>query len=161
MNCSPTLTAREFTQIHNGLCDLMNVIDRLDGVLAPELYSRLSKAKEQISTGLIGAYDQDDRAFSAKHRHYENVQKELGLGSVWSIYEVDDLNEPHPFKGATKVVYRNHWGNRVLSCNIEVNTWIGLYLAADECIENSGDSHHVFIENFKQEGDTLILSTGS
>lgn len=161
MNCSPALTAEEFKQIHNGLCDLRSVIETLEGVLSPELYGKLVKAKSQITAGLIGAYDQDDRAFTRKSRHYESVQKDLDLDAIWSVFEIDDLNQSHPFEGVTKVVYRNHWGSKPVSCTIIGNTWAALYVAANACIRDSGDVHHVFIENFTKEDDALILSTGS
>lgn len=161
MNCAPTLTAEEFKQIHNGLCDLRHAIDRLDGVLSPDVFKLLAKAKEQISVGLVGAYEQDTRSFDRKNSHYESVQKDLNLDAIWSMYEVDDLNKPHPFEGVTKVVYRNHWGRKTASCTIIGNTWAALYVAANACIRDSGDNHHVFIENFTKEDDSLILSTGS
>lgn len=161
MNCAPTLTSEEFKQVHNGLCDLRNAIETLEGVLAPELYNRLVKAKAQITTGLVGAYDQDDRSFSSKSAHYESVRGDLGLSAAWSMYEVDDLNKSYPFEGVIKVVYRDHWGEKPVSCTIIGNTWAALYVAANACIRDSGDNHHVFIENFKQEGNALVLSTGS
>lgn len=161
MNCSPTITAEEFKKLHNGLCDLRHAIDRLEGVLSPEIFKLLVKAKEQISVGLVGAYDQDEQAYTRKSRHYESVKKDLGLDAIWSVSEIDDLNKPHPFEGVTKVVYRNHWGRKPVSCTINGNTWAALYVAANACIRDSGDNHHVFIENFTKEDDTLILSTGS
>lgn len=161
MNCSPTITSQEFSKIHNGLCDLRHACDRLEEVLSPDLYKLLVKAKDQIREGLNSAYEQDDRAFTRKSRHYESVQKDLDLDAIWSVSEVDDLNRSHPFEGVTKVVYRNHWGSKSVSCTIIGNTWASLYVAANACIRDSGDNHHVFIENFTKEDDTLILSTGS
>lgn len=161
MHCSPTITSEEFKQIHNGLCDLRHAIDRLDGVLAPDVFKLLTSAKEQISVGLESAYEQDACSFDRKSRHYESVQKDLNLDAIWSVYEIDDLNQPHPFEGVTKVVYRNHWGRKPVSCTIIGNTWASLYMAANTCIRDSGDNHHVFIEDFTKEDDALILSTGS
>lgn len=161
MYCSPTLTAEDFKKIHNGLCDLRHAIDRLKGVLSPDVFRLLSNAKEQISAGLEVAYNQDRYEFKRKHRHFESVQKDLKLDSIWSMYEVDNLNDSHTFTGVTKVVYRNHWGKNPVSCAINGNTWAALYVAANTCIRDSGDTHHIFIEKFTKEADALILSTGS
>ena len=162
MNCSPTITAEEFKNIHNGLCDLSSVIERLEEVLSPSLYALLVSAKTQISTGMVGAYDQEDRVYNTNREHYEQIQKDLGLmDSIWSMYGVSDLNARHPFNGAQEVVYRNHWGEKNVYVQINGSTWAALYVAANAAIRDSGDDHHVFIEDFTRSGDSLILSTGS
>jgi len=164
MNCSPTLTAEEFKTVHNALCDLDSVVHRLEDVLNPELYKLLARSASQIRKGLAGAYEQDNKSFSAKSSHFEEVQKELGLRSIWSVYEVDNMSDRHPFEGADRVVYKDHWGGKPVSCSINGSTWAALYVAADACIRDSGDDHHVFIERFtpaKDDARTLILSTGS
>lgn len=162
MNCSPTITAEEFKNIHNGLCELNSVIERLEGVLSPNLHAMLVSAKAQISAGLVGAYDQDDRAYTKNRDHFEQVQKDLGLmDSIWSMYEVPDLNVRHPFEGAQEVVYRNHWGEKTVYVQINGSTWAALWVAANAAIRDSGDDHHIFIEDFTRSGDSLILSTGS
>lgn len=163
MNCSPTLTADEFKTIHNALWELDRVIERTEGVINKELFDTLYKASKTIRSGLKGAYEQDDRAFETKNNHFERIREELGLRSIWSIYEVDNLSERHPFEGATTVVYKDHWGKPV-SKQINGATWAALYVAADACIRDSGDDHHVFIEQFKPiKGSDfeLNLSTGS
>lgn len=165
MNCSPTLTAEEFKTIHNALCDLDNITRRLEDVLKPELYARLAKAASTIRDGLSGAYEQDNKAFSRKSRHFDDVKSQLGLrNSEWSVYEVEDMNDRHPFLGATRVVYKDHWGDKPVECVINGLTWAALYVAANACIRDSGDEHHVFIEQFrpsKDDAKTLILTTGS
>jgi hypothetical protein len=83
---------------------------------------------------------------------------------VWSIFEVSNLSDRHPFEGADRVVYKDHWGNKTVSCSINGLTWAALYIAANACIRDSGDGHHIYIEQFKPAKDdprTLILSTGS
>jgi len=164
MNCNPTLTSEEFKTVHNALCDLDSIARQLDGIIKTELSDRLNKTAETIRSGLKGAYEQDNQAFETKSSHYTKVQKELDLRSIWSEYDVDNMSDRHPFEGADRVVYKDHWGDKPVSCSINGLTWAALYVAADACIRDSGDEHHVFIEQFKPAKDdprTLILSTGS
>jgi hypothetical protein len=165
MYCNPALTAEEFKTIHNGLCDLESAIQRLEDVIKPELYVKLAKAASEIRLGLNGAYEQDRQAGDLKFSHYDDVRKQLGLdNSVWSIYEVDNLSDRHPYADADRVVYKDHWGKNPVSCSINGSTWAALYIAANACIRDSGDDHHIFIEDFRpDENDsrTLYLSTGS
>lgn len=98
-----------------------------------------------------------------KYDHYDSVRNELGLTSIWSIFEVENLSDRHPFQDATKVHYKDHWGKPV---TVEINggTWAALYVAGNAAIRDSGDSHHVFIERFrpsKTDAGVLLMTTGS
>ena len=165
MHCEVTLTANEFKTIHNAVCDLDSLVHRLEEVLKPDLYEKLIKARNSIRTGLAGAYEQDDKVFSRRSRHFDSVSAELGVrSSEWSMYEVDNMSDRHSFEGADRVVYKDHWGDKPVSCSINGLTWAALWVAADACIRDSGDQHHVYIEQFTRDSAdprTLILSTGS
>ena len=149
MNCSPTLTAEEFKTIHNTLWAMQ--YDGMDAVTGAE----------KIREALKGAYEQDNNAFELKSDHYEKVQQDLGLSAIWSMFEVEDLGARHPFEGAQTLVYSEHWGVKAMRVPINGLTWAALYVAANAAIRDSGDDHHMFIEHFTQNGDELILSTGS
>jgi len=98
-----------------------------------------------------------------KFDYFNQVREDLGLNAVWSIYEVDNLSERHPFKGVTKVIYRAY-GSGDHEVAIEGNTWKSLYVAADQLIRDSGDRHHIYIESFKQSSidpEILFVTTGS
>jgi hypothetical protein len=164
MNCSPTLTADEFKTIHNGLCALESGLRHLEGVLRQDLYVNMAHAASEIRRGLDNAYKQDQESFDRKYEHFQKVQEQLGLKSVWSVYEVEDMANRHSFTNVDRVVYKDHWGGKPVSCSINGLTWSALYVAADACIRDSGDNHHVFIEGFYPAEDdprTLILTTGS
>lgn len=164
MNCNVTLTADEFKTIHNALCELDNVKAQLENVLNKDLFVKLVKASNGIRKGLEGAYEQESKAFDTKHEHYSQVKQELGLDSIWSIYEVDNLSDRHPFEGATQVVYKDHWGKGDIVVPVNGSTWAALYVAGNAAIRDSGDSHHVFIEQFKQSSinpQILFMTTGS
>lgn len=165
MYCNPKLTAEEFKTIHNGLWHLENAISQLKDILKPELYVKLAQGASEIRRGLSGAYEQDRQASDTKYKHYRDVGKELGLtNSTWSAYEADNLSDCHPYAGANRVVYKDHWGDKPVSCSINGSTWAALWVAADACIRDSGDEHHVYIEQFtisQADPGTLILSTGS
>lgn len=157
MNCSPTISAESFKQLHNGLWELDRLVDDLGN-------EKLAKVANLLRESLSEAYEQDSKAFETKSDHYNNVRTQLGLQSVWSIYEVDNLSDRHPFEGADRVVYKDHWGETPIQCSINGLTWAALYMAADSCIRDSGDKHHIYIEIFQPAKDdprTLILSTGS
>ncbi len=151
MNCNPTLTAEEFKTIHNTLW-------------AMEYQGMDSKtAAEKIREALSGAYEQDSSAFEIKMDYFDRVREELGLSATWSMYEVDNLSERHPFQGATKVIYRAY-GSGDQEVAINGSTWAALYVAGNALIRDSGDNHHSFIENFTQSSidpTILFMTTGS
>jgi len=169
MNCSPTLTAYEFRDLHNALCDLRSIRSAMEHSIVK--VDRVESVIAQFEQALAGAYKQDDDAGDRKHDHYREVQESLGLDAVWSMYEVDNLNESHPYRGVKTVTYESHsgdflrlrgvWGPKPVVKGIAGTSWAALYTAANACIRDSGDEHHVFIEDFTVRGDTLVLSTGS
>lgn len=159
MNCSPTLTSYEFRDLHNALCDLRSIRSDMEHSMVK--VDRVESVITQFEQALAGAYKQDDDASDRKHDHYREVQKSLGLDAVWSMYEVDNLNESHPYRGVKTVTYESHWGPKPVVKGIAGTSWAALYTAANACIRDSGDEHHVFIEDFTVRGDTLVLSTGS
>lgn len=151
-NAGVTLTAKEFETIHNTLCELDT-----NGI-------NCSEAASKIREALAGAYAQDLEAYHVKNDHYSRIKEDLGLNTIWSIYEVDNLSDRHPFVGATKVMYDNsndYYSTGKVRVPVNGLTWAALYVAADTAIRDSGDNHHCFIEGFEQVGDTLILVTGS
>jgi hypothetical protein len=145
-----TLTAKEFETIHNALWYLGQV-DK------PEVQSLVG----EIRGALKGAYEQEQAIKDRRYDHYSQVKKDLGLDTIWSVTEVDNLSEPHPYEGVKYVTYKRFWGEGVVTQAIHGNTWAALYVAANACIRDSGDDHHVFIEDFRKSGDTLLLTTGS
>jgi hypothetical protein len=165
MNCNPTLTAEDFKTIHNGLCELRSVYESIHSVVREPLSDKLARAIREIEKGLASAYEEDDKEFTRKSNHFDDVSAQLGMGhSNWSIYEVDNLSDRHPFEGADRVVYKDHWGKNPVSCSINGSTWSALWIAANACIRDSGDDHHMFIEHFSPDKDdprTLVLQTGS
>ena len=147
---SVTLTAKEFEAIHNALWYLGQV-DK------PEVQSLV----EEIRGALKGAYEQEQAIKDRRYDHYSQVKTDLGLDAIWSVTEVDNLSEPHPYEGVKYVTYKRFWGEGIVTQAINGNTWAALYVAANACIRDSGDDHHVFIEDFRKSGDTLLLTTGS
>jgi len=164
LNCSPTLTANEFKTIHNALCDLDSVTQSLEDVLNKDLYIKLAKATSQIREGLANAYEQDNKSFDEKMDHYDSVRTELGLTATWSIFEINNLSERHPFGDVLQVAYVDHWGGSPVFVEVNGSTWAALYVAANAAIRDSGDEHHSFIEEFKpnpKNPQQLFLHTGS
>jgi hypothetical protein len=161
-----TLQAEDFRTVHNALCDLRSVQERLTGVISNELADHLHSVVKGFESGLKSAYAQDSAQFESKMDYYSRFQKDNGLKTVWSIYElpIHGFLGDHPFQGALQVAYRDHWGDEPVFAEIQGTTWADLYRAADQCIRNSGDDHHCFIEQLKPnpaEPLQLILQTGS
>jgi len=86
-----TIKGQDFTLVHNAICELRTVQERLTGVINEELAARLHSVIKQFEQGLEDAYSQDNAAFEDKMEHYSTVQQELGLQAIWSMFEVQDL----------------------------------------------------------------------
>ena len=161
---SVTLSGEDFKIIHNTLCDLRNLVGRMEQSMIKT--SEFDRIIEGFQMGLKDAYAQDNSAFDSKMDYYREFQRENGLQSIWSIYElpIHGFLQDHPYKGALQVAYRDHWGDEGVFEEIQGGTWADLYRAADRCIRRSGDDHHCFIEAFTPNPENpqqLMLQTGS
>jgi len=162
MNVAPQLTAQEFKDLHNGLCEVRNVFRSMEGVVSQNLLGRAEDAWKLIEKALANAYAADEKIAAKRDSHYNEISDKNDFKTIWSVHEVSDLNAP--FAGAaTKLAYRDHWGASEVVVPINGNTWVDLWRAAEAAIKQSGDTHHVFIEAFIPSNVTgvLVLSTGS
>jgi hypothetical protein len=150
-----TLRGEDFKIIHNTLCDLRNLVSRMEqSMIKTQEFDRII---EGFQMGLRDAYDQDTSSFDLKMDYYREFQRDNGLETIWSVYElpVHGFLRDHPFPSDAFVVYKDQ------HCAIYGQTWADVYRAADQCILNSGDLHHIFIENFELWGKEVRLTTGS
>lgn len=164
MNCNPILSAKEFKDLHNSLCDFDSALGELHGVIDEKLYARLSEAKDKMRASLKNAYEQDTNAFDKKYKAYEEARALNNFKSVWSIYRVTNMNAYSGYSGFKKLIYRDHWGSPVELEITKTNlSWLDLYELADRAIQQSGDTHHIFIERIApaNEAFALVLQTGS
>ena len=161
-----SLNASEFKDLHNAKCELYQIVGRLErsGLASKSLVKELSKVERAISKSLQGAYKKETKIMDERAAVYNAAAKANNLESTWSLYEVEDMMLPHPYKNVSKVVHKNHWGKTAVAVEIEGDRWVDLYVAADKAIKLSGDTHHSFIEGFGTEDvakGNLLLHTGS
>ena len=153
-----TLRGEDFKTIHNTLCDLRNLVDRMErSMIKTEEFDRII---EGFQMGLKDAYAQDTGTFEAKYAYYNDFKAQNGLDAIWSLYDVGigEFFNLHPWQGASILVYQGK------TTKIKGPTWGDLYIAADKAIASSGDDHHCFIEAFGKyatDNSMLELTTGS
>ena len=159
-----TLQAEDFKTVHNTLCELRSIQERLTGVINNELADRVQSIIRGFEAGLKNAYEQDNAIFEDKMSYYSSFKEINGLEAIWSIYElpVHGFATPHPYPSDAFIVYKDHWGeNKEKHYPVMGTTWGDVYRAADLAFRESGDGHHVFIEGFKVKGNELNMYTGS
>jgi len=158
MTTSVTLESNEFRNLHNALCELRSY--RAERKRSGKT---LDQIIDQLEQSLAGAYRQEHEDFQRKSDHYDALSYELQLtASIWSLFEVADLTQPHAWPGATHLTYDCYQGAPVV-VPIQGDRWADLWCAADQAIRLSGDRHHVYVERFRptdQDG-YLALTTGS
>lgn len=163
------LKGKDLTAIHNALWQ-MQYNSGIDPVTSPlvsneakMLAEKMNVEIEKIREALKDVMLQDKLEHDKRYDHYRQVANENLFTTIWSITEVEDVySVAHPFVGAEKLVYDDHWGDGVIEVEITGARWIDLWAAADKAIKQSGDSHHAFIEAFKHKShNTLRLVTGS
>jgi hypothetical protein len=153
-----TLRDEDFRTIHNTLCDLRGLVDRMETSMIKT--AEFDRIIEGLEMGLKGAYAQDNSSFDAKMAHYNQFKRDNGLTAIWSIFKLGEggFFDLHPWQGARILVYQG------ITVIIKGPTWGDLYRAADEAIDLSEDDHHIFIEGFDRYGtdnSMLQLTTGS
>jgi hypothetical protein len=166
MTTGATLTPDEFKKLNNALCGIRSTQRQLQGVLNPELLKSLNDSIESIEQALANSYQRESQLFDARSSYYHGVAEQEGFDSNWSIYTVGSMFENHPYEGVKELVYKTvtshlNWTDVEIRVPVEGCRWLDLWRAADAAIRQSGDCHHIFIEEFQQDLEIVTLVTGS
>lgn len=152
----------EIKVTQEGLEKLMNLQYKFHSLeaklehMSPQVKAEFAELYGAVKDLFKAHREEEDKAYSLKSEVLDKIQEEHGFQSIWSMSEVSDMNavfgyvEAVEYEGNTEVV-----GTEV--------TWLQLWAIADRLIKQSGDFHHIFVENFhKKTGDIVhTLVTGS
>lgn len=159
---SITIDRQQQRDLHNARCYFESAIERCND---ERLIGTLQKALDVFKSAHDPIRTEENARFDARFEHYETKRKQYKFKSVWSIFEVPDVEyEVTPdLVDITHVKYYNQLvavekGNGQL-------TWVDLWRAANEAIIASGDLNHVYVEAFYQRAEdpkgVYQLVTGS
>lgn len=145
--------------LHNAKIDLARIVEDLDDILAPKVLMQLRKVQTKIRSALLDVNMQKDALWQKRHDYYEKAKVEHSMQTVWSIYEIDNLDSPSGIT-ATELKY-NGWGEATIKMQPGNKTWMELWHYAEQVLHEADDMHHCFIESFTQAGDICMLGAGS
>jgi len=154
------ITSDEMRDVHNGLCYLRNAIDKLEDTLSPFIIVELRKAKSTIQKGFNAVQRESDRLWDERNEYYTEIKERCKFKSVWSMYEVENLEEnAFDLEEGSVLVHEN------FSVPLPVGSvsWFQIWMAAEEAIYAVGGDH-IFIESLTRSSinpKIILLGTGS
>lgn len=145
--------------------DLFNVIYELTNNQYLNIFSvencNLIKDIFKLTVNITKEYnDYLDNIEEQNYDKLHNIAENNNLKTIWSISEIpaDKMNEVFS-DDKVEISYANN------SIKLKkMASWLDIWKAADQLIKLSGDSHHIFIENFevdKNKKNHFKLTTGS
>jgi hypothetical protein len=155
MMTSPTLTPQEFSDLHNALCEISSIQRTLSEFVNEKTSARFSRAVEKAYAAISRAHREEDALQDSRSASAMRIAEANGFKSIWSMFEVSDFSAVR-FPRAKFVEY---CGKR-RAIEGEGN-WVDVWRAADALMEESGDTHHVFIESFHPIEDETVLQLGT
>jgi hypothetical protein len=153
------ITAADVDKLQDAKIDLARIIEEMDDILAPRMLQQFKKVITKIRAGLLDVNTQKDLLWEKRHRYYSDVKAEHGFKTVWSIFEVDNLDSPSGIT-ATELKY-NGWGEATIKMPPGNKTYMEMWHYAEQVLKEADDMEHCFIESFTQGGDICLLGTGS
>jgi hypothetical protein len=146
------------------LQELNSINQQLEGVIHPNILSKLASLKDKIQIELEPHFKEEEYSLNADA--LDEIAKINKLNhSEWSMSKIKASDMNKKTSTMKKIVY-NSWGETQVHTfkRPQKITWLELWKIADELITKSGDSHHMFIESLYEseaEPQVLNLSTGS
>ena len=153
------IAAADVDKLQDAKIDLSRIIEEMEDILAPSMLDQFKKVITKIRAGLLDVRTQQDNLWQKRQNYYSEMKEEHGMKTVWSIFEVDNLNAPSGIT-ATELKY-NGWGEATIKMAPGNKTYMELWNYAEQVLYEADDMEHCFIESFTQGGDICILGTGS
>lgn len=168
-----TITQNEKATLHRVRNDLESMTERWDVRDTTQAFE-LSELIGKLNTVVDPMIEEDSKRMNDMIDYYRNCQEIYNLKTVWSMWKDPSSPEntvrmsdphpyyPHPYSQKCEVEYGSSMGDdKTYTVAIDGDSWSDVWKACDKLIEMSGDDHHVFIENLREQDGKLILQTGS
>lgn len=147
-----TITSKQLTDLHNGKCGLYFLQQWINENFKEDspAVTRINDAMKLMAPVISQLMEEKDKLQEILDGKMDKVRKSQNLSSIWSVSFTKKFN--NSWRGKT-VTYCGH--SIVIPDNVEVNAET-MYVIGDKLISESGDSHHIFIEDFVVRGDGVI-----
>lgn len=131
------------------------LLDKLEH-MSPQVKADFEELKNAVHELFNDHRQREDKDQAQKSEMFDKIREDHGFESIWSIYKVNDINAVYGYVEA--VEYEGY--SELVSAEV---TWLQLWQIADRLIKQSGDFHHLFIENFAKKSNEIPhrLITGS
>ena len=109
--------------------------------------------------------DGENLEWNKRDDYYREIRKEKNFHTIWSIYEVKNMNLP-AFNGECLVYFMGRFNlkfskQEVEKVSVKNPTWLDLWTIADSLIRKSESEHRtdLYIEEFEhdEDGDLNII----
>lgn len=149
------------------MSELFHINQQLEGVIHPDIHSKLTHLYEISHTELKPFLESDELSWNKNYDALNKIQEENNLHTVWSVTQIPATELDKKTPTISQLTY-NSWGPtqvHIFDQPTEM-TWLELWKLADKMIRTSGDSHHIYIEGIYQDKNNkdtanFNLSTGS
>ena len=141
------------------LMDESSKISRLRNNLS-NMSDEIKKDSEDIFSAVIELFkphwEAESTSYNLKMNGFYEIQDKHHFISIWSISEVDDINDIFGYVEA--VEYLGH--TEIIGKEV---TFFELWSTAERLINQSGNFDHIFIESFVKDDNDIVhrLVTGS
>ena len=138
--------------------------ERLHGVVNQSLLKGIETIISKTDTYLKPIREEDDVAWEKNQEALDEISNSNKFRTVWSMTEVTSEQMSELTPPIKEIVYES-WGptqKHTFDKPTQI-TWLEVWKIADQLINLSGDTHHIFIESLEAQGtDGLFkLWTGS
>lgn len=153
-------------------CDAYSTLQKLCEDVDPAIMDTISNCIRSADNRVYLKSSVDDNieiptspSIQEKIDYFQSVKdtnKDTIQVSIWSIFDVMEFDKVVFSGTGMDLLYIRNFGKEVQIALPENPTWLDMWKAADFVIRESGDLHHIYIEQFRKLDDTTIeLVTGS
>lgn len=130
--------------------ELFSIEQQLHGVVHPQITDKINSLHKLAHSAISEELEQEDKDWETNHKALDEISSEYKLRSVWSVSEIDYTKMQDCAPEMTEITYES-WGPTQFHKfdKPTTPTWLDLWKIGDTLIQQSGDTHHIFIESFE------------
>lgn len=151
----PSLTQEQIEKLETIYPKLCSLFSTLEHFVSQSILDELGDIKNIVNDVFNERWTHEEDEFEDNYKKLNEIADQNNFMSIWSVDEVlpEDMDTPFSKDLVKSIRYEYGEGQEVMifDGDGENFTWLQAWKYADQLIRQSGDTHHMFIEDFKEE----------